>query len=163
MIAVRAGRRDDVAFVFDCIHALAVFEKLEHQFTGSARALEEHLFGASPSCELLVAEKDGRPGGYALFFTTYSTFLTRPGLFLEDLFVLEKERGSGVGRSLLTALAAITVERGCGRLEWSVLDWNERAIRFYRSLGAAPVTGWTPYRIEAEALAALARRDPLGE
>ncbi len=155
MIAVRAGRPADVPFVLGSIRALAEFENLAHQFEGSADALSDHLFGPRPSCELSIAEVDGEPRGYALFFSTYSTFLTRPGLFLEDLFVLEPWRGRGLGRALLVDLARKAVARGCGRLEWSVLDWNRRAIDFYDSLGAKPVRGWIPYRLEGEALARL--------
>lgn len=157
-IRVRPGTRADVPFVISCIRALAEFEKLEHVFEGSDAALAEHLFGERPSCELLVGEREGTPAAYALFFTTYSTFLTKPGLFLEDLFVLSEARGCGLGKALLAELAALAVARGCGRLEWSVLDWNERAIAFYESLGAGPVTGWIPYRLDGAALAALARR-----
>lgn len=152
---VRPGRPDDVAFVLAGIRALAEFEKLAHLFRGSEAELASHLFGDRPSCELLVGELDGERRGYALFFTTYSTFLTRPGLFLEDLFVLEDARGRGLGKALLVELARVAVSRGCGRLEWSVLDWNARAIAFYDSLGARPVPGWIPYRLDGEALAAL--------
>lgn len=156
--SVRPGRPGDVPFVIECIRALADFEKLTHLFEGDETALREHLFGANPSCELRIAEDGDTAVGYALFFTTYSTFLTRPGLFLEDLFVLPHARGRGFGRELLVELARLAVERGCGRLEWSVLDWNARAIAFYDSLGAAPVRGWIPYRLDGEALVALARR-----
>jgi GNAT superfamily N-acetyltransferase len=155
---VRPGAPGDLPFVVDCIRALAEFEKLLHLFTGTEDELAGHLFGPRPSCELLVAESGDRRCGYAIFFTTYSTFLTRPGLFLEDLFVAEKERGNGHGTALLVELARIAVHRGCGRLEWSVLDWNRRAIDFYESLGARPVAGWIPYRLEGQALATLGRR-----
>jgi GNAT superfamily N-acetyltransferase len=158
VIRVRPGAPDDVPFVLSCIRALAEFEKLEHLLRASEEQLSAHLFGARPSCELLIGEADGRRQGYALYFTTYSTFLTRPGLFLEDLFVVEEARGRGLGRALLVELARIAVERECGRLEWSVLDWNARAIAFYRSLGARPVEGWIPHRLDGEALAALGRR-----
>jgi GNAT superfamily N-acetyltransferase len=151
---------DDVPFVYDCIRRLAEFEKLEHLFTGSADALREHLFGEHPSCELLVSYEGIERGGYALYFTTYSTFLTKPGIFLEDLFVLPDMRGHGHGKALLVELARVAVERGCGRLEWSVLDWNSRAIEFYDSLGARPVSGWIPYRLDGEALEALASHVP---
>lgn len=157
-IRVRPGTRADIAFVFEGIRALADFEKLEHLFEGSEEALGEHLFGARPSCELLIAEAGGERGGYALFFTSYSTFLTRPGLFLEDLFVVTDRRGSGLGKALLVELAGLAVARGCGRLEWSVLDWNTRAIDFYDAMGATPVSGWIPYRVEGDALVALSRR-----
>lgn len=157
-IVVRRGRPDDVSFVLECIRGLAEFEKLEHLFEGTAGQLQDHLFGPSPSCELLIAEREGLACGYALYFTTYSTFVTRPGLFLEDLFVQQDARGIGLGRALLVELAKVAVSRECGRLEWSVLDWNSRAITFYDSLGAKPVPGWIPYRLDGEALRALARR-----
>lgn len=157
-IAVREGRPDDVPFVLSCIRALAEFEKLLEHFVGNEEALAEHLFGRAPSCELRIGEIDGERRAYALFFTTYSTFLTKPGLFLEDLFVVPEARGRGLGGALLRELARVAVARGCGRLEWSVLDWNQRAIGFYDSLGAAPVRGWIPYRLAGEALEALARR-----
>ncbi len=157
---VRAGVAGDVPFVFESIRRLAEFEKLEHLFTGSVEALRAHLFGPRPSCELLISWEGDTRSGYALYFTTYSTFLTRPGLFLEDLFVLPEFRGHGHGRALLEELAGIAVARGCGRLEWSVLDWNSRAIAFYDSLGANPVRGWIPYRLDGDALAALGSKAP---
>jgi GNAT superfamily N-acetyltransferase len=156
--SVRPGSPGDVPFVHDCIRRLAEFEKLEHLFTGTTDALREHLFGPHPSCELLIAFDGETPSGYALFFTTYSTFLTKPGIFLEDLFVLPERRGCGHGKALLGELARMAVGRGCGRLEWSVLDWNSRAIAFYDSLGARPVAGWIPYRLDGDALVALARQ-----
>lgn len=152
---VRPGTEADLAFVYESIRGLAEFEKLEHLFTGTVDALREHLFGPRPSCELLIAREGDARAGYALYFTTYSTFLTKPGLFLEDLYVLPERRGHGHGRALLVELARIAVSRGCGRLEWSVLEWNSRAIAFYDSLGAGPVSGWIPYRLDGEALQAL--------
>lgn len=157
-LSVRAGTPRDVRFVFGCIRALAEFEKLTHEFHGSEEQLREHLFEGRTYAELLIGEIDGMPAGYALFFSTYSTFLTRPGLFLEDLFVQPACRSRGLATAMLIELARIAVERGCGRLEWSVLDWNQRAIAFYDSLGAAPVRGWIPYRISGPALAGLAAR-----
>jgi GNAT superfamily N-acetyltransferase len=157
---VRPGTGADVPFVYDCIRRLAQFEKLEHLFTGTDGALREHLFGPSPSCELLVSWEGDTRTGYALSFTTYSTFLTKPGIFLEDLFVLPEFRGHGHGTALLVELARLAVARGCGRLEWSVLDWNARAIAFYDSLGAQPVTGWIPYRLDGDALESLASQLP---
>ena len=156
MIRVRAGTASDVPFVIACIRALAEFENLLEHFHGDEQSLERHLFGEQRSCELLIGEIGGERRGYALFFTTYSTFLTRPGIFLEDLFVVESARRMGLGKALLVALARIAAARECGRLEWSVLDWNRRAIDFYESLGAVPVAGWIPYRLEGDALSALA-------
>lgn len=158
MISIRPGVREDVEFVLANIRELAEFEKLSHLFEGNADALTEHLFGAKPSCELLIGELDSKASAYALFFTTYSTFLTRPGIFLEDLFVVTSARGRGLGKALLVELAKLATSRGCGRLEWSVLDWNSRAIGFYDSLGASAVRGWIPYRIDGAGLEALAKR-----
>lgn len=157
MIRVRQGTPNDVPFVFAGIRELAAFEKLMHLFEGSEKALADHLFGEKRSCELLIGEEGGKPRGYALYFTSYSTFLTRPGLFLEDLFVVEEARGRGLGKALLVELARVAVARECGRLEWSVLEWNSRAIGFYDAMGARAVTGWIPYRLEGDALAAVAR------
>jgi len=162
VIEIRAGAPSDVAFVIACIRALAEFEKLLEHFHATEDALARHLFGAEPSCELLVAELDGERSGYALFFTTYSTFLTRPGIFLEDLFVVADARGKGLGKALLVELARLAVHRECGRVEWSVLDWNRRAIEFYDSLGARPVTGWIPYRLEGDRLSELAATGSMG-
>ena len=152
MIRVREGARDDVEFVIDSIRGLAEYEKLTHEVEASAELLDRHLFGEPRYAELLIGEIDDSPAGYALFFHSYSTFLTRPGIFLEDLYVLPDLRGSGLGRALLGRIASLAVERQCGRVEWSVLDWNEPALAFYRSLGARPVDGWTTYRLVGEAL-----------
>jgi len=152
---VREATRDDVAFVVDAIRGLAEYEKLEHECASSAGLLERHVFGEPRYAEILIGEIDGERAGYALFFHTYSTFLTRPGVYLEDLFVRPDHRRRGLGRALLTRVAGLAVERGCGRLEWAVLDWNEPAIAFYRSLGAGPLEDWTTYRITGEALARL--------
>ncbi|HET9952869.1 MAG TPA: GNAT family N-acetyltransferase [Polyangiaceae bacterium] len=147
-LAIRPARPGDQHAIFDLIRELARFERLEHVVSGSPDALAHDLFGERPSAEALLAESDGVPIGFALFFSTYSTFLTRPGLYLEDLFVLEPYRGQGVGRALLRAVHERARERGAGRLEWSVLDWNERAIAFYRSFGATVLPDWRICRIE---------------
>ncbi|MGC4089944.1 MAG: GNAT family N-acetyltransferase [Polyangiaceae bacterium] len=136
--------------MFELIKELSRFEHLEHKVTGSVAALAEHLFGPKPVAEALVAERAERTIGFALFFTTYSTFLTRPGIYLEDLFVLESERGSGVGKALLGAVRDVAVLRGAGRFEWSVLDWNENAIAFYERFGAKVLPDWRICRIELE-------------
>ncbi len=142
------------------VRALARYEKLEHAHVGTAESLGAHLFGVRRYCEALVAESD-EPGarvvGFALFFHNYSTFLAQPGMYLEDLFVLPDERRRGHGRNLLRAVARMAVERGCGRFEWSVLHWNEPAIRFYKSLGATPLDEWGLFRLAGDALANLAR------
>ncbi|MBI5504371.1 MAG: GNAT family N-acetyltransferase [Deltaproteobacteria bacterium] len=156
--SVRPGCVDDVPFVFEGIRALAEFEALSHEFHGSAERLRDHLFGSLRCAELLIAEAEGRRAGYALFFTTYSTFLTRPGLFLEDIYVVPHARRRGVARALLGELARLAVARECGRLEWSVLDWNQRAIALYESVAAAPVRGWTSYRLDGPALARLGQQ-----
>jgi GNAT superfamily N-acetyltransferase len=160
---IRAAGPADVPVLHALIRELAQYEKLEDQHVGTQEALGEHLFGARRYCEALVASSagadahtNGRVVGFALFFHNYSTFLARPGLYLEDLFVLPAERRHGYGRELLRALARIAVERGCGRFEWSVLHWNEPAIRFYRALGATPLDEWGLFRLTGAALAALA-------
>ncbi|MEE8310749.1 MAG: GNAT family N-acetyltransferase [Candidatus Binatia bacterium] len=152
---VREATPDDVAFVVEAIRGLAEYEKLAHECEARAAMLERHVFGEPQYAEILIGEVDGERAGYALFFHTYSTFLTRPGLYLEDLFVRPADRRRGLGRALLARVAGLAVERGCGRLEWAVLDWNEPAIAFYRSLGAGPLEGWTTYRLTGEALARL--------
>jgi len=139
------------------IRELAKFERLEDQVVTTDELLQAGLFGPRPYAEAVIAEDDGRPIGFALFFHTFSTFLARPGLYLEDLFVLSDQRCRGVGRALLAHLAHLAVERGCGRLEWSVLNWNQDAIRFYERLGARPNSEWTVYRLTGEALDALGR------
>jgi GNAT superfamily N-acetyltransferase len=141
----------------ELIRQLAQFEKLEHEVVLTEELVMAGLFGARPYAEARIAEVDGQPIGFALFFHTFSTFLARPGLYLEDLFVLPQHRGRGVGRALLAHLAQVAVERGCGRLEWAVLNWNYEAIRLYERLGAHPNSEWTVYRLAGEALATLGR------
>jgi GNAT superfamily N-acetyltransferase len=158
-IRLRPARADDVDVILDFIRDLADYEKLSDQVVADEDRLRETLFGERPSAEVVVAELDGRPAGFALFFHNFSTFLARPGLYLEDLYVRPELRGRGVGRRLLARLAAIAVERGCGRFEWSVLDWNEPAIAFYDKLGARPMTGWTVFRMTGGPLARLAEED----
>jgi GNAT superfamily N-acetyltransferase len=153
---VAPATRADVPLVFALMRGLAAYEKLEHALVATPAALEDALFGPHPVAETLLGYLDDRPVGYALTFETYSTFLGKRGTWLEDLFVLPEARGHGVGRALLVALAARTVERGHGRLEWNVLDWNEPAIGFYRSLGAVAMEEWTTMRVEGDALARLA-------
>jgi GNAT superfamily N-acetyltransferase len=154
---IRPAERADVPLVADLIRQLAVFEKLEHEVVLTDELLVAGLFGARPYAEAVIAEEDGLPIGFALFFHTFSTFLARPGIYLEDLFVLPDHRGRGVGRALLGHLAHLALERGCGRLEWAVLTWNQEAIRFYERLGARPNSEWTVYRVFGEALQALGR------
>ncbi len=155
---LRAATRDDVPVIAELIRGLARFEKLEHEVVMTEALLDVGLFGDRPHAEVVLAEDDGRPVGFALFFHNFSTFLGRPGIYLEDLFVLPEYRGSGIGRMLLAHLARLAVERGCGRMEWAVLDWNSDAIKFYERLGARPNSDWTVYRLTGEALTGLARQ-----
>jgi GNAT superfamily N-acetyltransferase len=156
-LRIRAAESGDVQVIARLIRELAKFEKLEDQVVTTDELLRAGLFGPHPYAEAVIAEQEAEPIGFALFFHTFSTFLARPGLYLEDLFVLADHRGRGVGRALLAHLARLAVERGCGRLEWSVLNWNEEAIRFYERLGARPNSEWTVYRLAGESLDALGR------
>jgi GNAT superfamily N-acetyltransferase len=153
---IRPATPADVPTVARLIRALAEYEKLTHTLALDEARLRDHLFGPRPYVEVLIAEDAGTPVGYALFFPTYSTFLARPGIYLEDLFVLPEHRGHGQGKALLAALAKLALERGCGRLEWSVLNWNEPSIGFYKSLGAVPMDEWSVYRLTGAALTKLA-------
>jgi GNAT superfamily N-acetyltransferase len=156
-LAVRPGVRADVRVIAELIRGLAHYEKLEDQVTMTEERLAANLFGPHHYAETLIAEDEGTPVGFALFFHNFSTFLAQPGIYLEDLFVVPEHRGRGVGRALLKELARLAVERECGRLEWSVLDWNREAIGFYERLGARPNSEWTVYRLAGEALSALGR------
>lgn len=156
---VRWATVDDVPLIRDFIRGLAIYEDLLHQFEATDERLRETLFGDNPPAEVLIAESGGEPAGFALFFTTYSTFLAQPGMFLEDLFVKPEMRGSGIGKALLRRVAREAVERGCGRLEWRALDWNEAALGFYRKLGATVLDDWLTLRVEGDGLGALASND----
>ena len=147
----------DIPLILSFIRKLAEYERLSHEAVATEADLHEHLFGSYPAAEVLIALLDNHPVGFALYFRTFSTFLGRPGIYLEDLFVDSESRGRGVGKALLTHLAALTFERGYGRLEWSVLDWNQPSIAFYRSLGAIPLNDWTGYRLSGSALRNLAQ------
>jgi GNAT superfamily N-acetyltransferase len=147
-----------VPVIAELIRGLARFEKLEQEVVMTEELLATGLFGDRPYAEVVLAEDDGRSVGFALFFHNFSTFLGRPGIYLEDLFVIPELRGRGIGRMLLAHLARLAVERGCGRLEWAVLDWNRDAIQFYERLGARPNSDWTVYRLAGEALTGLARQ-----
>lgn len=155
-IRIRNAVAADVPTILRFIRALAEYERLSHEVVATEAQLSATLFGARPGAEVLIAELDGHSTGFALFFQNYSTFLAQPGIYLEDLFVLPENRGRGVGRALLAELAAIAVERGCGRFEWSVLDWNEPALKIYRALGAVPMSEWTVQRLTGDALKRLA-------
>jgi len=155
-ISIRPATPNDVPTVAFLIRALSQYEKLEHEVTMTEDRLRATMFGPRPYAEALLAEDDGKPVGFALFFHNYSTFLAQPGLYLEDLYVPDSHRGKGIGKSLLVQLAKIAVERNCGRLEWAVLDWNVDAIGFYEKLGAKPNSEWTVYRLTGDSLNSLA-------
>lgn len=154
---ISAATPADVPVILALIRELAEFERLLDQVTASEARLREHLFGPAPKAEVVIARAAEEVAGFALFFHNFSTFLAAPGLYLEDLYVRTPFRGRGCGEALLRHLARIAVERGCGRFEWSVLDWNQRAIDFYRALGAQPLNDWTIFRVSGTALASLAR------
>ena len=151
----RATERD-VPLILRLIKDLAEYERMSDEVVATEQGLRESLFGARPAAEVIIAYAGDTPAGFALFFHNYSTFLGKPGLYLEDLFVVPQFRGHGYGRELLQELAAIAVERGCGRFEWSVLDWNEPAIGFYKKLGARLMDAWKIFRVTGDALADLA-------
>ena len=157
-LTLRPSEPTDVQMLFCLIQALAEYEKLSHAVTGNPDALAEHLFGSKPCVEAIIVEQTRQPVGFALFFTNYSTFLTQPGIYLEDLFVLPEYRRQGIGKAILSYLAQLAIERGCGRLEWSVLDWNEPAIAFYRRMGASVLEDWRICRVSSDSLAQLAGR-----
>jgi len=159
--AIRPAVEGDVGEILRLIRELAEYEKLAHMAVGTTATLREALFGARPSCEALIAERAGRAVGFALYFTTFSTFLCKPGIHLEDLFVEPAHRGAGIGKALLRRLAALAAERGCGRLEWNVLDWNEPSIRFYESLGATLMKEWILVRMTRPEFEALAGQIPV--
>lgn len=147
----------DVPAILAFIRELAAYEKLLDRVEATEELLREGLFGPRPVAEVLMARLDDKPVGYALFFHSYSTFLARPGIYLEDIYVQPAVRGRGVGKALLIEIARIARDRNCGRLEWSVLDWNQPAIDFYLSLGAKPLNEWTMYRMDELAIATLAK------
>jgi GNAT superfamily N-acetyltransferase len=153
--AIRPATADDIPLILAFIRELAEYEKLLHEAKATEAQLREALFGARPVAEVVIASLDDHPAGFALFFPNYSTFVGRPGLYLEDLFVRPDARGFGLGRELLEHLARLAVERGWGRLEWRVLDWNVPSIAFYRKLGAEPLDDWTVFRVTGEALQKL--------
>ena len=155
-ISIREGTERDAALILDFIRQLAEYERLEHEVSATEEGLRETLFGHRPAAEVLLAEVDGESAGFAVHFGTYSTFAGKPGIYLEDLYVKPHLRGAGVGSALLRRVAQIAVERGCGRVEWGVLDWNAPSISFYRSLGAEALDQWTKYRLAGEALERLA-------
>jgi GNAT superfamily N-acetyltransferase len=154
---IRQATAADVPAVLTLIRGLADYERLANEVIATEDDLRQSLFGTHPAAEVLLGELEGHAVAFAVFFTNFSTFLGRPGIYLEDLFVQPEQRRHGFGRQLLQYIAALAVERRCGRLEWSVLDWNEPAIRFYQSLGARPMDEWTVHRLTGEALLTFAR------
>ena len=157
-IHLRQAQVADTQQILAFVRELAEYEKLAHEAVADEATLAAQLFGDSPAAEVVIAEVDGQPAGFALFFHNFSTFLGKRGLYLEDLFVRPQFRGLGLGRRLMVHLAQLAVERDCGRFEWSVLDWNTPAIDFYRELGASPLDEWTVQRVTGDALRALAAR-----
>lgn len=153
--SITTATRADVPTILGFIRQLAAYEHLEHEVVATEELLEEWLFDKEKA-EVLIAREGDIPVGFALYFHNFSTFLGRAGIYLEDLFVLKEYRGRGYGKALLRRLAQITVERGCGRLEWCCLDWNQPSIDFYRSLGAVPMSDWTIYRLTGETLKQMA-------
>ncbi len=152
---IREASERDVPLILSFIRELAEYEKLSREVVATEEGLRESLFAGRRYAEVLIAEHDGAPAGFALFFHNFSTFLGKPGIYLEDVYVRPEFRGTGIGRQLLVKLAHLALERGCGRLEWSVLDWNEPSIGFYRQLGAVAMDDWTVYRVSGDALRKL--------
>jgi GNAT superfamily N-acetyltransferase len=159
-ITIRPAREDEVPLVLQFVRELAEYEHLLHEAVATEERVRRDLFGPRPYAEVVFACLDDEPVGFALFFHNYSTFVGKPGIYLEDLFVRPSVRGKGLGKALLTWLAAEAVKRDCGRLEWAVLDWNEPSIQFYKSLGAKAMEEWSVFRLTGEALSGLAARSP---
>lgn len=153
---IRYASGKDTKLILDFIRKLAEYEELLHEVEATERQLEKYLFGDNPKAEVVIGEYEDKPVGFALFFHNFSTFLGKPGIYLEDLFINPESRGKGFGKAMLTYLAKTAKERGCGRLEWSVLDWNQSAIDFYKQLGAIPMNEWTVYRVTGDSLNELA-------
>jgi len=156
--SIRKAEQNDVSLILDFIKKLAEYERLSHEVVATELDLESYLFGAKKVAEVLIGYEGEQPVGFALFFHNFSTFLGKPGIYLEDLFVLEEHRGKGYGKLLLASLASLALERNCGRLEWAVLDWNEPSIEFYKSLGARMMDEWTVNRMTGENLVKLANK-----
>jgi GNAT superfamily N-acetyltransferase len=156
-LTIAGATEADAPLILMFIKALAEYERLADAVVATEDGVRRSLFGPRPYAECVIARWEGEPAGFALYFHNFSTFLAQPGVYLEDLFVKSEFRGKGVGRALLQHLAQVALDRNCGRLEWSVLDWNEAAIGFYRSLGASGLDEWTIFRLQGDALARLAR------
>jgi GNAT superfamily N-acetyltransferase len=155
-LTIQPATPADVPILFDLVKALADYERLSHEVTGTPEALQAHLFGPRPYAEAILARIDQNPVGFALYFYNFSTFLMKPGIYLEDLFVLPDHRRQGIGKAFFQYLAQLALEQGCGRFEWSVLDWNESAINFYKQRGAVMLDDWRTCRVTGVALATLA-------
>ena len=158
---IRTATLADVPTILQLIRDLATYERAPNEVTATEEQLRDVLFGEKPAAEVLLALAGGAPVGFAVFFQNFSTWLGRPGLYLEDLFVKPEERGKGYGHALLVHLGKIARDRGCGRMEWAVLNWNESAIQFYRKLGAKPLDEWTVYRLTGDDIKALAESSPV--
>lgn len=159
-LRIEPATESDVPIILSLIKALAEYERLAEMVVATEESVRESLFGRSRAAEAVIARIGTEPAGFAVWFYSYSTFLSRPGLYLEDLFVMPEWRGQGIGRELLAHLARIAEARRCGRMEWSVLNWNAPAIGFYQSLGAQPMNEWTVFRLTGEPLAKLAGKEP---
>ena len=160
---IRSARVEDVPTILELISDLATYERAPTEVRATEEQLVDVLFGEKPAAEVLLAFENQTPIGFAVFFHNFSTWLGRPGLYLEDLFVKPEKRGKGYGRALLVDLAKVAYERGCGRMEWAVLDWNEPAIKFYRSLGAKPMEEWTVFRLTRDGIAELAKSESIAK
>jgi GNAT superfamily N-acetyltransferase len=158
---IRPARVEDVPVILELIRELATYERAPHEVTATEEQLVDVLFGKRPAAEVLLAFEGKSPVGFAVFFYNFSTWLGRPGLYLEDLFVKPEKRGKGYGRALLVDLAKIARDRGCGRMEWAVLNWNDPAIQFYRKLGAKPMDEWTVFRLTRDGIARLAKSESI--
>jgi GNAT superfamily N-acetyltransferase len=154
-LQIRCATEADVPLILQFIRDLAIYEKLEHKVIATEETVRRTLFGNPRFAEVVFAVADGKEAGFALFFHNYSTFLGQPGIYLEDLFVKPESRGRGIGKALLAHLAKLAKDRGCGRLEWAVLDWNTPSINFYKSLGGVPLSDWIVFRLTGEALEKL--------
>jgi GNAT superfamily N-acetyltransferase len=158
--SVRHAVVNDVPLILQLIRELAEYERLSHAVSATEEGLRDHLFGARPAAEVIIGELNHRPAGFALFFHNFSTFLGKSGIYLEDIYVRPDARGRGLGTALLKHIAQLAVQRGCGRLDWAVLDWNEPAIRFYQRLGAVAMDQWTMYRLTGDALIRFSQIEP---